>query len=69
MVFNKIDTVDPDFAERKKRKHEGITISAVNPRTLHPLIEAMEERIAGFLQRQAGLAQREDRSTETSPTP
>jgi GTP-binding protein HflX len=56
MVFNKIDTVEADFAQQKKRKHQGITISALNPRTLHPLIAAMEERIEGFLQREAGLA-------------
>ncbi len=57
MVFNKIDLVGADFIERKIRRYGGIGISAVNPRTLHPLILAMQERIAGFLEREVGLVE------------
>lgn len=57
MAFNKIDLVGPELLEQKLRKHGGIGISAANPRTLHPLISAMEERIAGFLDREVGLSE------------
>ncbi len=50
-VFNKIDLVPADFVERKVRKHRGIGISAMNPRTLEPLIAAMQEHIADFMER------------------
>ena len=56
MVFNKIDLVEPDFAEQKIRRYGAIGISAVNPRSLHPLISALQDRIAGFMEREAGLA-------------
>jgi GTP-binding protein HflX len=50
-VFNKTDLVPADFVERKVRKHGGIGISATNPRTLEPLILAMQDHIAGFMDR------------------
>ena len=50
-VFNKIDLAPAGFVERKVRKHEGIGISAINPRTLEALILAMQDRVAGFRER------------------
>jgi len=49
-VFNKTDLVPADFVERKVRKHGGIGISAINPRTLEPLILAMQDRVADFME-------------------
>ena len=53
-VFNKIDLVPADFVERKVKRYGGIGISAMNPRTLEPLILAMQERVAGFMEREVG---------------
>lgn len=53
-VFNKIDLVPADFVERKVKRHMGIGISAINPRTLEPLIFAMQESVAGFMEREVG---------------
>ena len=50
-VFNKIDLAPAGFVERKVRKHEGIGISAINPRTLEALILAMQDHVAGFMER------------------
>ena len=50
-VFNKTDLVPAGFVERKVRKYGGIGISAINPRTLEPLILAMQDRVAGFIDR------------------
>jgi len=50
-VFNKTDLAPADFVERKVRKHGGIGISAINPRTLEPLILAMQDHVAGFMDR------------------
>lgn len=55
MVFNKIDLVEADFAEQKIRRHGAVGVSATNARTLHPLILAMQDRIAGFPAREVGL--------------
>ena len=51
IVFNKKDLVDLEFAERQVRKHRGITVSALNPRTLDPLILALQDYVEGFLDR------------------
>ncbi len=50
-VFNKIDLAPAGFVERKVRKHGGIGISAINPRTLEALILAMQDHVAGFMER------------------
>jgi GTP-binding protein HflX len=50
-VFNKTDLAPAGFVERKVRKHGGIGISAINPRTLEPLILAMQDHVAGFMDR------------------
>jgi GTP-binding protein HflX len=50
-VFNKTDLVPHDFAERKVRKYKGVGVSAINPRSLEPLIVAMQDHVAGFMGR------------------
>jgi len=50
-VFNKIDLVPPEFVERKVRRYKGVGVSAINPRTLEPLVMAMQDQVAGFLHR------------------
>jgi len=50
-VFNKIDMAPAGFVEGKVRKHGGIGISAINPRTLEALIMAMQDHVAGFMDR------------------
>ncbi|MGA2026310.1 MAG: GTPase HflX [Syntrophobacteraceae bacterium] len=50
-VFNKIDLAPAGFVEGKVRKHGGIGISAINPRTLEALIMAMQDHVAGFMDR------------------
>jgi len=50
-VFNKIDLAPAGFVERKVRIHKGIGISAINPRTLEALILAMQDHVAGFMDR------------------
>ena len=44
-VLNKLDLVEKDFAEIRSHKFNAIAISAIDTKTLKPLIEAMEERI------------------------
>jgi GTP-binding protein HflX len=53
-VFNKTDLVASDFVERKAKKHRGIAISAINPRTLEPLILAMQEHVVDLMDRAVG---------------
>ncbi len=53
-VFNKTDLVPRDFVERQVRRHRGVGVSAVNPRTLEPLIAAMQDHVAGFMGRMVG---------------
>jgi GTP-binding protein HflX len=50
-VFNKTDLVPRDIVERKVRKYRGVGVSAINPRTLEPLILAMQDHVAGFMER------------------
>lgn len=44
-VFNKMEMVDSEFAERTARRFEGVAITAMNRKTLMPLIEMMETRL------------------------
>ncbi len=53
-VFNKTDLVPPEFVERQIRRHGGVGVSAVNPRTLEPLILAMQDHVADFMYRAVG---------------
>ena len=55
-VFNKIDLLPADFVARKLRKYGGIGISAINPRTLEPLILALQDNVADFVEREVGFA-------------
>jgi GTP-binding protein HflX len=48
-VFNKIDLLPAGLVERKVTKHRGIGISAINPRTLEPLILAMQEHVSDLI--------------------
>jgi GTP-binding protein HflX len=50
-VFNKMDLVTPSFAEQKVRRYGGVGVSAINPRSLAPLVLAMQDRVAGFMER------------------
>ncbi len=60
-VFNKADKVDPEQAESLCRSFEAICISALNPKTFGPLLQAMEERL--FLPRE------ELRASDREPIP
>ena len=52
-VFNKADRIEPETAARVSRTFGGIGISALNPQTFSPLLQAMEERL--FLKPAYGL--------------
>jgi GTP-binding protein HflX len=49
-VLNKVDLVSKDFAETQCSQVDAIAVSARNPGTLNPLIEAMEARIRNLAQ-------------------
>ncbi len=51
IVFNKIDLVPLDYLEGRLRRYKGVGISALNPRTMEPLIDAMQDYVADFLER------------------
>ncbi len=50
-VFNKTDLVPLEFVERQLRRFNGIGVSALDPRTLDPLILAMQDHVVDFLDR------------------
>ncbi|MFZ2447877.1 MAG: GTPase HflX [Syntrophobacteraceae bacterium] len=50
-VFNKADLASPEYLELKLRRHGGVAVSALSPRTLDPLIAAMQENIEDLYQR------------------
>ncbi len=50
-VFNKTDLVPLEYVERQLRKHRGVAVSALNSRTLEPLISAMQDQVEDFLER------------------
>jgi GTP-binding protein HflX len=41
LVFNKIDRVDPEEAEHLTRRYKAIGVSALDPETLSPLLDAV----------------------------
>lgn len=49
LVFNKCDRVPQAVAEILCRRHGAIGISAIQPQTLHPLLEHLEGRLAAIL--------------------
>jgi GTP-binding protein HflX len=44
-VFNKMDLVPPELAALQVRIHQGVAISALDDKTLPPLIARLEERV------------------------
>jgi GTP-binding protein HflX len=44
-VFNKIDRVNPRLAALQGRLHRGVAVSALEPKSLTPLITRLEERV------------------------
>jgi len=44
-VFNKIENVEADFVERTERKFNGIGITAMNRKTLMPLIDIVRDKL------------------------
>jgi GTPase len=67
-VFNKIDLVPDDFMRRKIRRYNGIGISAINQRTLEPLILAMQDNVADFMDREIGKYAVEAEPTDSVTT-
>ncbi len=53
-VFNKTDLVTLDFVACQIRRHGGVGVSAANARTLEPLILAMQDHVANFMDRAVG---------------
>lgn len=54
-VFNKVDLVSPEYIATQCRIHDALPISAVNPNTLMPLIEALESMLQDtYLQTKVG---------------
>jgi GTPase len=49
VVFNKMDRVTPELLERKRARHGGVAVSALDRHTLMPLILAMEDQVQAFL--------------------
>ena len=44
-VFNKMDLAPPELAALQVRIHQGVAISALDEKTLPPLIARLEERV------------------------
>ena len=63
-VFNKTDLVPLDLVERQIRRHGGVGVSAVSARTLEPLILAMQDHVANFMDRAVGNYVAETESDE-----
>lgn len=49
LVFNKCDRISPVMAELLCRRYGAIGISAVQPQSLHPLLEHLERQLAGIM--------------------
>ncbi|HEC30851.1 MAG TPA: GTPase HflX [Deltaproteobacteria bacterium] len=57
-VLNKADLVDGDYAKRQCEIYGGIAISAIDPSSLMPLIEVMQDIIAPYVLGSAGMTDR-----------
>ena len=57
-VLNKADLVDEDYAKRQCEIYGGIAISAIDPSSLMPLIEVMQDIIAPYVLGSAGMTDR-----------
>jgi GTP-binding protein HflX len=44
-VFNKMENVDLEFVERTVRKHDGVAVTAMNRRTLMPIIDQITNQL------------------------
>ena len=44
-VFNKMENVESEFAQRTTRKHGGIAVTAMNRKTLMPIIDQITENL------------------------
>ncbi|MFH1112603.1 MAG: GTPase HflX [Pseudomonadota bacterium] len=62
-VFNKTDLLGPEVADNICERFNGISVSALDSRTLPPLIRKMEDEIL------RALSQRENQDPEESSTP
>ncbi len=69
VVFNKIDLVSPEFVGLMLRRHGGVAVSALSPRTLDPLIAAMEEKVEDLPGRAVGLSPPAAANDEPVPDP
>lgn len=65
LVFNKMDCVDPEFTKIQAARHDAVPISALDTRTLYPLILRMQESVEELLEEGYYSASR-DVSEETS---
>jgi GTP-binding protein HflX len=63
-VFNKMDLVNPNLAALQTRIHKGVAISAIDERTLPPLIARLEERVEELAARLEPEPPAEDRLAE-----
>ena len=61
-VFNKADLVDPTLAARISQRHDGVAISALDPKTLSPLLMRLEDAIDRILPRQQFTSQESQNS-------
>ena len=48
-MLNKADLVSREFAKRQCEVYNGVAVSAINPATLMPLIEVMQDIIAPYV--------------------
>ncbi|MFM2419263.1 MAG: GTPase HflX [Pseudomonadota bacterium] len=65
MVLNKSDALDPDDVERRARDYGGVPVSALDKRTLRPLLERMEHMLFVARGESADLLRMEHRSSAT----
>lgn len=50
LVFNKVDLVDPEYVKIQAGRYDAVPISAVDRRTLPPLILRMQDRVEELLE-------------------
>ncbi len=69
VVFNKMDLVSLESIELRLRRHGGVAVSALAPRTLDPLIAAMEEKVEDMWGRVVGAGPTPEANDEPVPDP
>ncbi len=50
LVFNKMDLVEPEFLEFQRKRHGAVPISALDTRTLPPLILRLQDQVEELLE-------------------